>query len=456
MPKEARTNSELIKEYITLYPKEFYQSSLGQLWCRFCNKSVTYSRKSLVDSHRNTKKHLNYLVSNLGTSQDPLILLSKAHFTEDLVSLFLSVDIPLNKLRYQNFQDFLTTYELPNVSQSTAQRQVKRIAETKLIEIRVKLVNNKIYLIIDESSFRNRYIVNILMGSLHKPNDSFLVSSEVLSKPTNAGTITRLIDDAVIKFGIRRENFLLLLSDAAAYNMLAAINLKNLFPKLTHVTCLLHLLHNCCYKVKTNFGNIDKLISSLKAATIKNRERRADFTDIPIPPQPILTRWGSWLRALSYYKRHFNNIKDIVNNWEIKGKLTRDCKDIVNHSGLKVEIELAFECYNCLTFAIEELEQKKHNISSAFYLIRCLDFGEDPAHVQAYLEKRLRKNEIEKICMEEGPLHDSYGTRDLLLNAQPTSIDVERSFSLLNVLLEDNRIFSDDNIADYIICYYNK
>ena len=31
-----------------------------------------------------------------------------------------------------------------------------------------------------------------------------------------------------------------------------------------------------------------------------------------ISPQPMLTRWGTWLTAVFYYCEHFNTIKNII------------------------------------------------------------------------------------------------------------------------------------------------
>jgi len=35
--------------------------------------------------------------------------------------------------------------------------------------------------------------------------------------------------------------------------------------------------------------------------------------DIPLPPRPVLTRWGTWLNASMYYCDHFQLIKEIIN-----------------------------------------------------------------------------------------------------------------------------------------------
>ena len=60
--------------------------------------------------------------------------------------------------------------------------------------------------------------------------------------------------------------------------MVAAITiLKSLYPKLFHVTCVGHLLHNCAMKVKSHFKVDDQLIAKVKSATDKNKTRQANL-----------------------------------------------------------------------------------------------------------------------------------------------------------------------------------
>ena len=83
--------------------------------------------------------------------------------------------------------------------------------------------------------------------------------------------------------------------------MIAAdVTLKSLYPKLFHVTCVAHLLHNCAMKIKSHFEDVDQLIAKVKAVTIKNKTRRAKFSAIGNPSQPVPTRWESWLNAAKY------------------------------------------------------------------------------------------------------------------------------------------------------------
>ena len=68
---------------------------------------------------------------------------------------------------------------------------------------------------------------------------------------------------------------------------------KNKFKNyLMIVTCVAHLLHNCATRVRAHFKNIDEIVATNKAATIKNKDRNKDFHDagLPSPPDPVITR----------------------------------------------------------------------------------------------------------------------------------------------------------------------
>ena len=76
---------------------------------------------------------------------------------------------------------------------------------------------------------------------------------------------------------IHKNNLILIISDAARYMTKSTDTLKILFPNVLHITCVLHLLHNCALKIKSVYPSIDNLISSLKAATVKNKCREINF-----------------------------------------------------------------------------------------------------------------------------------------------------------------------------------
>ena len=86
--------------------------------------------------------------------------------------------------------------------------------------------------------------------------------------------ITRYIDDVVLKLNINRLDFKLLIYDAASYMKKAGTMLTPLFPNLIHVTCIAHLFHNVCLLIKNTYVNIDNLIASTKASTIKKEPEK--------------------------------------------------------------------------------------------------------------------------------------------------------------------------------------
>ena len=85
------------------------------------------------------------------------------------------------------------------------------------------------------------------------------------------------------------------MTDAARYMSLV----KELYSSLMHVNCVAHLLHNCAIRVRAHFKDFDEVIATIKAATIKNKDRQKDFHDVglPFPLDPVNTRWTTRLRA---------------------------------------------------------------------------------------------------------------------------------------------------------------
>ena len=103
-----------------------------------------------------------------------------------------------------------------------------------------------------------------------------------------------------------------------------------------HVTCVAHLLHNCATRVRIYFKNIDESVATIKAATIKNKDRKNDFQEagLPSPPDPVITRWAAWLRAALYYSENLPVVRTMINNWTSGGLLVCRAKDAINANDL--------------------------------------------------------------------------------------------------------------------------
>ena len=96
---------------------------------------------------------------------------------------------------------------------------------------------------------------------------------------------------------------------------------------------------------------------TIKAATIKNKDRKNDFCEagLPSPPDPVITRWATWLRAALYYGENLPAVRTIVNNWTSGGLLVSRAKDAVNVDDLVPDL-VRINQYRILAANVELLE----------------------------------------------------------------------------------------------------
>ena len=157
------------------------------------------------------------------------------------------------------------------------------MSEDELKRIRSPVHDKEIFLIVDESTLSGTQYLNILVESLETPHNSYLYDCQSIKCAPNSNIIAQAVDDAARNLGINRSFFCLLLPDAAKCTIAAGITIKSLYPKLFHVTCVAHLLHNCAMKIKLKFEDVDQLDAKVKAVTIKNKTRQAKFSAIGYP-----------------------------------------------------------------------------------------------------------------------------------------------------------------------------
>ncbi len=55
--KTEKSKNEKILDVIEKYPNEFKRSVNGDLYYKFCKTIVSFKRNSIIDTHRNSKKH---------------------------------------------------------------------------------------------------------------------------------------------------------------------------------------------------------------------------------------------------------------------------------------------------------------------------------------------------------------------------------------------------------------
>ena len=250
----------------------------------------------------------------------------------------------------------------------------------------------------DEAEVAKQKCISVLVGSLDAPNQTFLVNCYPLDsgRNVNSSIILHTVDDILRQLKIKRENFSLFLNDAAWYMSSAGKTLKELYSSLMHITCVAHLLHNCAMRVRAHFKNIDEVIATIKAATIKNKDRKKDFHDagLPSPSDPVITRWATWLRAALYYSENLLAVRIIVNNWTSAGLLVSRAKDAINVEGLVSDLVKINQCRTLAT-NVEFLKGSACTITKAYRLLKNMQFDDDPCAIKDYINKRLSNSDLQ-------------------------------------------------------------
>ena len=75
------------------------------------------------------------------------------------------------------------------------------------------------------------------------------------------------------------------------------------------------------------------------AVRISNKIQDFHDTDLPSPPDPVITRSTTWLRAALYYSENLSAVRTIVNNWISAGLLASRTKVAINVEDLVPDLD---------------------------------------------------------------------------------------------------------------------
>ena len=112
-----------------------------------------------------------------------------------------------------------------------------------------------------------------------------------------------------------------------------------MYPYLHHLTCLCHLQHKAALQIKAKYDAVNDLIESVKVIIVKNRTRAQMFAVVAKPPEPVVTRWRTWINAACWSAQYFLSVKEIVLNFGGEGALVT--KAILADSNPGIANELA-------------------------------------------------------------------------------------------------------------------
>jgi len=175
--------------------------------------------------------------------------------------------------------------------------------------------------------------------------------------------------------GIHHDNVLLFLSDAAPYMVKAGQVLKSYYSKMIHVTCAVHGFHRVVEEVRGQFSTVDKIISSVKKIFRKAPSRlllfKTETPNISLPPEPILTRWGSWINAAVYYCENFKIIHHVIFMLDKNEAISiRDAQHYIVKPSLENNLTYIKSNFVKLTMAIDNLQQQNIPLSESIKVVQ--------------------------------------------------------------------------------------
>lgn len=470
---ENRPRSELVYSWVVDYPELVYDPASGIIFCTICESHIKATRKSNVDRH---------IINALHTRRRKR---TPDEFYFDLIEFLILCNIPWTQVSNPTLQKFFNKYicikccctcsnkAVP--SESLLRKQYfNRFFQTQLKATYDVIGNNKIWLSLDESTdFLGRYVVNLLVMPLiqNVATRPYLIACKML-ETVNSITMSDFVIESLRNmwgesFEEKTSNVLMLCTDSVAYMLRTGRLLKIDFPNIIHITCLAHALNRLAEQIRSQYENVDSLISNVKKIFLKSPNRvrilKNMYPNLPLPPQPVITRWGTWLKAATYYATHFREISNVLNSLNSNESISiKKAKRVIRNENIVSELNFINEYFTIIDEALTEIQTKKISIIDSFLIFdkvrSCLSWTSNEL-INSKIEKVLDRNPDYDVIREIGEKIVKGNETDyenFFKFAPLTSVDVERSFSTFKWILnvKRNRL-KEENIEKIMIIYFN-
>lgn len=466
-----------------LQDKPGLQVKDNKIYCISCNTYIL-QKKYHIDHHLASDKHRNVSKQN------------QFEFNKDLTAFLVHSNIPWNQLQNPKFQDFMINCINGKYSKETIlpsesnlrNNYLNKIYEEKKKYIREELKDSFIYLMVDETQDgMGKHVANVLIGKLSQSEESksHLLASKVLDATNHASIVNLVVDTLKDLWGTNyqknKDNFLCFVTDAGSYMLKAGKILGQMFSNLTHVTCLAHGLNRVAEKVRNLYPKINTLIDNVKKIFNKAPKRIAKFKEtlpnMPLPPKPVLTRWGTWLDAVAYYDTNFDQIKEIINTFNSNEAVSiRKAQKVFRDPIIRKDLEFVnINIGNIIRSSINKLQNPKLTVSEALNIVNGTE--KKLSRSRLHLKGKQVYHKL-KTVLKNNPGYTTVTAVNNLLRGQETelttninkntlqnytylnyvpltSVDVERSFSSLKwIYTSRRRSLTAINLERIMIIYF--
>ncbi|KAF6211244.1 hypothetical protein GE061_014361 [Apolygus lucorum] len=203
------------------------------------------------------------------------------------------------------------------------------------------------------------------------------------------------------------------------------------------------------------------------------RAFREKHPELALPPEPILTRWGTWVLASLYYADNLEAVKEVVNMFdESDSQYIAKAKKSMASTETKAQLTFIKAYMDSIPQLISKLEYSEKELIQVVDEMKKFEDratswpGSIGTSVRNKLEYVLSRNPAWKTIIDisrslkgetpETPL--SYTANELsnFKYLPLVSVDVERSFSRMKQLLTDLRhSFKTENLEKHLIVQVN-
>jgi hypothetical protein len=93
--------------------------------------------------------------------------------------------------------------------------------------------------------------------------------------------------------------------------------------------------------------------------------------NLSLPPQSVITRWGTWLNAAFYYGKNFDKIKEVINTFNENDAMSiQKVHDVFKDNSIKNELAVILANFQCITETILQIEKSGANLRETILLVK--------------------------------------------------------------------------------------
>ncbi|XP_067875707.1 uncharacterized protein [Heterodontus francisci] len=315
--------------------------------------------------------------------------------TMELVDAFASANIPLEKLDHPKLRVFIQRNVqnggcLPSANK-LRQDYLPKVFATHCEEMKSQINACESFAIVcnESTNEQNNYVLHVLFDFMSdKAEDvqsgklTTVLANCVYLEAVNSTTVSQAILKTVSKYGADFNKVSAFVSDNATYLTKSFKSvLQGVMPNVVHIICNAHIISLISELWKSEFGNVDKLVSYIKeifkhcpSRKLRYRQHIANAVEIgeqniALPPEPVITHCNSWFRAVQYHAAHLKYYSDFISE-ELtltpKIQVLTDIVTLLNDAQLNEEVQFVAKNVTQLMDLITWFESRHVTIHKAY------------------------------------------------------------------------------------------